>query len=120
MRNKITSILLLLLFGLVIAFPGYSKQAPKSMVTSICADVEEDFSLKNIFGKCLSSGINAIEEERSTEEDDASSAECDYISPADYYHLASIIFITRYHSTSELVFNEYVDIHCPPPNTFII
>lgn len=74
MRLKLVSYFLLLLFSVVVAFPGYSTgvTAPKNekSVQVIKSKSTPEFSWKLILKKCLSKGINMIEEERNVEEDE--------------------------------------------------
>jgi hypothetical protein len=84
MRLKLVSYFLLLLFSIVIAFPGYSagtasskNEKPACVIKSKTTPV---FSWKLMLKKCLSKGINMIEEERNVEEDeDTSCKEVCYI-----------------------------------------
>jgi hypothetical protein len=73
MKLKITSLFLFFLFCIVIAFPGYgSNSSPKKATgqTSTVKAARSSVSLLSIIKKCLSKGINMIEEERNTEEED--------------------------------------------------
>lgn len=77
MNLKIVSVLLLALFCIVIAFPGYGSSARVSKKQTIIFADQSDSNfpgLALILKKCLSKGVNMIEEERSTEEDEAGSA----------------------------------------------
>jgi hypothetical protein len=77
MNLKIVSILLLCLFGIVIAFPGYGSSARVSRKQAVLYADQSACSfpsLKMILKKCLSKGINMIEEERSSEEDECGAA----------------------------------------------
>lgn len=94
MNLKIVSILLLFLFSIVIAFPGYGSSVRVSKKQTIIFADQTDTcfpSLALILKKCLSKGINMIEEERSTEEDEAGAAvvfECSSFQLTD--HVATI------------------------------
>lgn len=78
MRLKLISYFLLLLFSIVIAFPGYSSgtAASKNVKASAVIKVKKApaFSWKSVLKKCLSKGINMIEEERNVEEDEDSTS----------------------------------------------
>ena len=71
MKLKILSILLFTLFSVVIAFPGYgkSRSSAGSSQTSILRS-SLDHSIANVLLKCLSIGINMVEEERTNEHQD--------------------------------------------------
>lgn len=89
MNLRIVSIWLLFLFSIVIAFPGYgsSVRAVKKN-TIVCAD-EKETSWNNlllVLKKCLAKGINMIEEERTTEEDEVGpSAVFEYVGGMELY-----------------------------------
>jgi hypothetical protein len=77
MNLKTVSIVLLFLFSIVIAFPGYGSSARIIKTqTGIQAVEDTDFfsNMVLVLKKCLSKGINMIEEERNSEEDEAGSA----------------------------------------------
>jgi hypothetical protein len=77
MKLQLVSICLLFLFSIVIAFPGYGYRVHASQKMSILYASDEDVSFPSltiILKKCLSKGINMIEEERNTEEDECGSS----------------------------------------------
>jgi hypothetical protein len=83
MRLKIISVCLFLLFCLVIVFPGYSK--PRINSNSSSASVlttPSESSICKILLKCLSSGINMVEEERTNEHQDDDAAADEVFLPA--------------------------------------
>jgi hypothetical protein len=71
MKLKVVSLFLLFLFSFVIAFPGYGNRSQSASKTqTIASDLSTNLpSLVIVLKKCLSKGINMIEEERNSEED---------------------------------------------------
>lgn len=75
MRLKLLSLFLLFLFSIVIAFPGYglgTASAKTKSTLSVKTKKATPISWKLLLKKCLSKGINLIEEERNLEEDEDS------------------------------------------------
>ncbi|MES2690194.1 MAG: hypothetical protein V4658_07305 [Bacteroidota bacterium] len=75
MRLKLLSFFLLFLFSIVIAFPGYglgTASAKSKSTLSVKTKKAASINWKTLLKKCLSKGINLIEEERNLEEDEDS------------------------------------------------
>ena len=110
--KKSISCFLLMLFSLVILFPGYGQSASKSKQTS------DDISLSSVLKKCLSIGINNIvEEERSEEEDgNTENSACDFIMPHLYMHFKVSTGIRNHKQRNSMHANYSAEIICPPPN----
>lgn len=99
MRLKLISYYLLVLFGVVIAFPGYGTTvaSKKSRQGAVCIQEQADPAWKLILKKCLSKGINMIEEERNVEEDEVSeSGLMFYHAPCDPFSIENALYISRH------------------------
>lgn len=73
MGKKLISIFLFMLFCIVLAFPGYGRNASvKPNRTNTPAQIKsaepQEFTIINLVKKCLSKGISIVEEERPVEE----------------------------------------------------
>lgn len=71
MKLKIVSLLLFVLFCVVVVFPGYGRT--RSLVQprgETVMQTSPEHSISGILLKCLSSGINMVEEERTNEQED--------------------------------------------------
>lgn len=117
MRLKIISVCLFLLFCLVIVFPGYSKPRiiSNGSSTSVLTTASES-SICKILLKCLSCGINMVEEERTNEhqDDDATPDEVflpAYLNPA---MIAARIIPDHVAQSTFREQNTYSDIFSPP------
>lgn len=93
MKYKLISYLLFSLFCVVIAFPGYGMGNKRSCAQKHALKATDRVrSLEEVLKKCLSSGINMIEEERVSEEDEHSHAGISFLAS----HYASPgLFVTR-------------------------
>ncbi len=102
---RLNALFLLFLFLLVIAFPGYGRSV-RSGSASMIQTSETSISIIQLLKRCLQTGINLIEEERSNEEGEDSSSSCicfelyDQVSPFDS-HLDTLEYFTN-HSFSLL------------------
>ncbi|MES2559601.1 MAG: hypothetical protein V4590_07675 [Bacteroidota bacterium] len=91
MSLKVISISLFLLFCVVIAFPGYGK--PRTIAGNKATTVikASERSVYSLLLKCLSSGINMIEEERTSEHEDDDNAADEVFVPS---HVTEAVIIT--------------------------
>lgn len=117
MKNKVISVFLLLLFCIIIAFPGYgsNKRMVKKMYT-----VSSEHAAKKILLKILATGINMAEEERATEEDEDSSVEdvCYLMSELPVLNLfEKAMYVTYKMQETEIFYSR--SIPCPPPDYII-
>lgn len=71
MKLKIVSLFLFVLFCVVVLFPGYGRvRYPLQHATQTMREISSGYSFTGILLKCISSGINMIEEERTNEQGD--------------------------------------------------
>lgn len=115
--KRFISFFLLMLFSIVIAFPGYSRQVKSSCGFTLKAKASGAVSFAHLLKKCLSTGTNMSEEERSSEEDDDENAnECEFLVPAIAVISTPAIKINREHLVHPLPLSEWCEVHCPPPD----
>ncbi|MES2780800.1 MAG: hypothetical protein V4651_12985 [Bacteroidota bacterium] len=117
MRLRIISVCLFLLFCVVIAFPGYSKPRALSNGLSVTVLTEaSELSISGILLKCLSSGINMVEEERTNEHQDDDTAPDEVFVPS-HMNMAVIATFTLPPYVVNSTFIEqhpHTDIFSPP------
>lgn len=117
MRLKVISVCLLLLFCLVIVFPGYGKpRNTRATGTETIVKTAATKSVYNVMLRCLSSGINMVEEERNSEQEDDDHAADEAFFPS-YMHPVLIIDISLAPVFTGLQYTEqqsHTDIFSPP------
>lgn len=116
MRLKVISVCLFLLFCVVIAFPGYSKPRVVSNNSIELVTTASAFSMCSVLLKCLSSGINMVEEERTNEHQDDDTTPDEAFVPS-YMNAAIIAIITLPAYVANSTFIEqhaHSDIFSPP------
>lgn len=117
MRLKVISICLFLLFSVVIMFPGYSKpRIISNGAATVVLTTSPESSVCIVLLKCLSSGINMVEEERTNEHQDDDTAP-DEAFVGSYLKMAAIATFTLTAYVVNTAFTEqlaHTDIFSPP------
>lgn len=106
MKLKLVSVFLLFLFSIVVAFPGYSNGAASARVktSTIKAKKATAISWKTLLKKCLSKGINMMEEERNIEEDEVTESGT-FFYPGATGELAGVCLAKEWVSTRQELFH---------------
>lgn len=121
MRLKLLSLFLLFLFSIVIAFPGYgvgTASAKTKSTLSVKVKKASSINWRSLLKKCLSKGINLIEEERNLEEDEDSETckeVCYIMSSQQYKSPAEQAFQHQYIMEEHGLMNMR-SVPYPPPN----
>jgi hypothetical protein len=111
--------MLLVLFGSAIAFPGYGARGKTAGAkTAAVKSADRQLWTKVLF-RCLASGINLVEEQRSTEEEDEEESSCE-----ETCYLAEQLNRLTQHEVMQLHQNDLIisglgnnrAVPCPPPD----